>query len=312
MDQQHQQLHGTKGLHPRRLSSTPIKSPPRVALQRCSIVGRSGVTVFKSSSVNSAAFVAKVIDNTLKDKVSIENEEDRDSGREEKPENCDVSSCGGSEFEVEEVTVKAPMFPSVLCFPAPSNPPYDKRSYQDEDSCRDSASDVTQGDEEESDSVLSNTEDSTLLEDKEGRQGRVVFDDDDTWNDLEVTPIAIDSRGASPVSKETASRMSPPERTMQRKVAVTKVVDLDMGTVTSSVSHEPDPPPPPPASQLMTRLFPSLKPKTLNAPLPPSAVTFAASESRKVEEETGETNDCRRFNVTTQKQSLLGTHEFHF
>ncbi|CAK6968525.1 centromere protein J [Scomber scombrus] len=294
MDQQHQQLHGAKGLHPRRLSSTPIKSPPRVALQRCSSVGSSGVMVFKSSSVNSAAFVAKVRDNTLKDKVSIENEEERESGREDKQENCDVSSCGGSEFEVQEVMVKAPMFPSVLCFPAPSNPPYDKRSYQDEDSCRDSASDVTKGDEEESDSVLSNTEDSTLIEDKEGRQGRVVFDDDDTWNNLEVTPIAIDSRGVSPVSKETASRMSPPERTMLRKVAVSKVVDLDKGTVTGSISHEPDPPPPPPASQLMTRLFPSLKPKTLNAPLPPSAVTFAASESRKAEEETGQQIQSRQ------------------
>lgn len=290
MDQQQRLLYDAKGLHHRRLSSTPIKSPPRCVLQRCNSAGSSGVTAFKSSTVNSTVYVAKVREDTLKEKVSTDDEEVRDSGREDTQESSDVS-CGGSDFEKQEAMVK------VLCFPAPANPPYDKRSYQDEDSCRDSASDVTQGDsdeEEESNSIHSNTEDSTVIEDKEqGRQGRVVFDDDDTWNDLEVTPIcaANSSRGVSPVTKETASRMSPPERTLQRKVAASKVADLDKGTLTTSVSQEADPPLPP-ASQLMARLFPSLKPKTVNAPLPPPpAVTFAASECRKTEEETGETND---------------------
>lgn len=310
MDQQHRQLHGASGLHQRRLSSTPIKSPPRGALQRCSSVGSSGGMACKSTSVNSGAFVAKMRDDTLKNKVSIENKLEHDSGRKEKHGNSDVSSCGGSEFKVQEVVVKPPMFPSTLCFPAPSNPPYDKRSYQDEDSCRDSASDVTGGDDGESDSILSNTDDSTLIEDKAGRQGRVVFDDDDTWNDLEVTAVgaAYDIRGVIPVSKETANRLSPPERTVLRKVAVSKVVELDKGRVTGSANQEPDLPPP--ASQLMTRLFPSLKPKDQNAPLPPPAVAFAAPESRKAEEETGETRDCSLLivlysNVTIQ--SLLFT-----
>ncbi|XP_044222439.1 centromere protein J isoform X2 [Thunnus albacares] len=294
MDQQHRQLHGAKGFHHRRLSSTPIKSPPRVALQRCSSVGSSGSMACKNSSMNSKAFVTKIIDDTLQNKVSIEDKEEDDSGGEDKHENSDVLSCGGSEFEDQEVVVKPPMFPSTLCFPAPSNPPYDKRSYQDEDSCRDSASDVTRGDDGESDSILSNTDDSTLIEDKDGRQGRVVFDDDDTWNDLEVTAVgtADDSRGLSPVSKETANGVSPPERTVLRKVAVSKVVELDKVMVTGSASQEPDPPPPP-ASQLMTRLFPSLKPKAQNAPLPPPAVTFAASESRKAEE-TGQQVQSRQ------------------
>ncbi|KAM7380102.1 hypothetical protein PAMP_003419 [Pampus punctatissimus] len=289
MDQQHRQLHGAKGLHQRRLSSTPIKSPPRGALQRCSSLGSSGGMACKSSSVNTEAFVAKIRDDALKSKVSIEDTEEHDDKR----ENSDVSSCGGSQFEDQEVVVKPPMFPSTLCFPAPSNPPYDKRSYQDEDSCRDSASDVTQGDDGES-----NTDDSTLIEDKEGRQGRVVFDDDDTWNDLEVTAVgtANDGRGVSPVSKETVNRISPVERTVLRKVAVSKVVELDTGMVAGSASQEPDPPPPPPpaASQLMTRLFPSLKPKAQNAPLPPPAVTFATSESRKAEEETGQQVQSRQ------------------
>ncbi|KAM7406895.1 hypothetical protein PAMA_002880 [Pampus argenteus] len=283
MDQQHRQLHGAKGLHQRRLSSTPIKSPPRGALQRCSSLGSSSVMACKSSSVNTEAFVGKIRDDTLKNKVSIE-----DTEHDDKHENSDVSSCGGSQFEDQQIVVKPPMFPSTLSFPAPSNPPYDKRSYQDEDSCRDSASDVTQGDDGES-----NTDDSTLIEDKEGRQGRVVFDDDDTWNDLEVTAVgtANDGRGVSPVSKETVNRVSPPERTVLRKVAVSKVKELDTGMVAGSASQEPDPPA---ASQLMTRLFPSLKPKAQNAPLPPPTVTFATSESRKAEEEAGQQVQSRQ------------------
>lgn len=262
MDQQHQ------GLHPRRLSSTPIKSPPRGAPQRCSSVGSSGGIACKSSSTTSDAFVVKMRDDALKNKVSIENKEDKNSA---------VSS---SESEDQEVAVKPPLFPSTLCFPAQSNPPYDKRSYQDEDSCRDS--DVTPADDVESDGVLSNTDESTLIEDGDVQQGGVVFDDDDTWNDLEDTAVdsANDSRGVSPVSKATANGISPPARTLLRKVAVSKVVELDQST-------DSPPPPLPPASQLMTRLFPSLKPKTQNAPLPPPA-----PESRKPEEEKGETNTC--------------------
>lgn len=282
------------GLQPRRLSSTPIKSPPRGALQRRSSVGRSGFAECKSSSMNSDAFVLR--DDTLKNKVSIEDKEEQDSGREDRHGNSGVSSCGGSDFEDQEVVVKPPLFPSTLCFPAQSNQPYDKRSYQDEDSSRDSASEVTQDDDAESDSVLSNAE-STLTEDKDGHQDRVVFDDNDTWNDLEDTVGGTpnDSRG---VSKATANGIPPPERTLMRKVAVSKVVELDKGTVIGSTNQEPDPPPP---SQLMTRLFPSLKPKAQNAPLapPPPAAASVAPESKKPEVETGETNTCSLFNIIT-------------
>ncbi|XP_044072782.1 centromere protein J isoform X2 [Siniperca chuatsi] len=284
------QLQAARGLHPRRLSSTPIKSPPQGALQRCNSVGKSGGLARKSSSMNSDAFVLKIRDDTLQDKVSIEDKEELDSGREDKHENSDVSSCGGSEFEDQEVAVKPPLFPSTLCFPAQSNPPYDKRSYQDEDSCRDS--DVTQVDDGDSDSVLSNADESTLIEDKDRQQGRVVFDDNDTWNDLEDTAVctANDSRGVCPVSKATANGISPPERTLLRKVAVSKVMELDKGTVIGS-NQEPDPPPPPPpppASQLMTRLFPSLKPKAQNAPLPPPPPAASVAPESKKPEETGQ------------------------
>ncbi|XP_070770408.1 centromere protein J [Enoplosus armatus] len=285
-------LQAARGPHPRRLSSTPIKSPPRGALQRCSSVGSSGGLARKSSSMNSEALVAKMRDDALQNKVSFEDKEKLDSGREDKDENCDVSSCGGSEFEDQEVTVRPPLFPSTLCFPAQSNPPYDKRSYQDEDSFKDSASDMTQVDDEESDSVLSNADESTLIEDKDRQKGRVVFDDNDTWNDLEDTAVgtANDSRGVCPVSKAIANGISPPERTLLRKVAVSKVVELDKGRLIGSANQEPDTPPPlPPASQLMTRLFPSLKPKAHNALLPPPPpAASVAPESKRPEEETGQ------------------------
>uniref|UniRef100_A0A3Q3XMZ8 Uncharacterized protein n=1 Tax=Mola mola TaxID=94237 RepID=A0A3Q3XMZ8_MOLML len=230
--------------HPRRLSSTPIKSLPRGALQRCNSLGSSGFTECKGSSMNSDAFMVR--EDVLKKKVSIEDAE------EDKHTNSDVSSCGRSDFEVQEVVVNPPMFPSTLCFRAQSDHLYDKRSYQDEDSRRDSASEVTQDDDAESDSVLSDA-DSTLAEDRQ--LDRVVFDDNDTWNDLEDTAVHIpnDSRGVS-------------KRTLLRKIAVSKAAELDKGKTISSANQEPNPPP---ASQLMTKLFPSLKPKAQNVPLPP-------------------------------------------
>ncbi|XP_063744384.1 centromere protein J isoform X2 [Eleginops maclovinus] len=246
MDLQHRRL------HPRRLSSTPIKSPPKATGQ-----GSSGVASGSDEAMNSMKCDEDALINGITDKTEL------NDVREEKHEISDVSSCD-SEFEDQEVVVKPGLFPSTLCFPAQSNPPYDKRSYQDEDSCRDS--DVTQN-EEDSDSVLSNADDSTLIEDRQ--RGGVVFDDDDTWNDLEDTAVATanESRGDSPVS----NGIPPPMQTLLRKVAASKVVELEKETEL------------PPASQLMTRLFPALKPKNPNAPLPPPSV---ASESKRPEEET--------------------------
>uniref|UniRef100_A0A665V3I4 Uncharacterized protein n=1 Tax=Echeneis naucrates TaxID=173247 RepID=A0A665V3I4_ECHNA len=104
--------------------------------------------------------------------------------------------------------------------------------------------------------------------------GKVVFDDDDTWNDLEETAVDPhhDTSGVGPVSDATANPVSAPERTLLRKVAVSKAVEPDKGTVVGSANLDLDPPPP--VSQLMTRLFPSLKPKTQNASLPPPGWEF--------------------------------------
>uniref|UniRef100_A0A3Q3FGH4 Centromere protein J n=1 Tax=Labrus bergylta TaxID=56723 RepID=A0A3Q3FGH4_9LABR len=275
-------LQAARSLPPRRLSSTPIKSPPKVSPRRCTSVGSSAGVVVRSGTVNPEVFMMKIRDNTLMNRVSVEEKTELDAGREDNHEISDVSSCGGSEFEYQEVAGKPPAFPSTLSFPAQSNLPYDKHSYQDEESCRDSASDVTQVDDAESDSFLSNADESTLLEDKDGQQGRVVFDDNDTWNDLEHTAVCSANDGRlSPVTKATVNTVSPPERTLQRKVAVSEVVEVDKGAVIRSANQEP-----PPASQLMTRLFPSLKPKTQNAPLPPpppSAVQSRQLRERLVE-----------------------------
>lgn len=288
-------MNAARGLQPRRLSSTPIKSPPRSAIKRSISVGNGGFAECKSTSVTSDAFVRR--DDAFKNKVSNKDKEEQDSGRENRHRSADVSSCSDSDFVEQEVLIKPPSFPSTLCFPAQSDQPYDKRSYQDEDSSRDSASEVSRDDDDmESDSVLSNAE-STLTEDKDRAQDEVLFDDNDTWNDLEDTAVGTpsDSRG---VSKATANGIAPAAQTLLRKVAVKQVVELDKGTGIGSVNREPDPPAP---SQLMTRLFPSLKPKAQNAPLvsPPHPAASVGPESKKPEVETGEINTCSLFQTVS-------------
>nr|XP_040057957.1 centromere protein J isoform X2 [Gasterosteus aculeatus aculeatus] len=240
LDQQH------GGLHPRRLSSTPIKSPPRGAIQRC-----SGPTA-PNCSVSSEALAAKARDDAVGDKVSVEDE----------LRQSDASTC---ESEGQEVGVQPPSFPGTFHFPARSDPPYDRRSYQDEESGGDSASDGTPLDDVGPD-------ESTLIEDGDGQRYGVVFDDDDTWNDPEDAGSGDDGGGAGP-----ADGIAPPGRTLSSKLAVNKGAEADEGAA-----------PPPPASQLMTRLFPSLKPKAQNAPLHPPP------ESKRAEETTGQQVQSRQ------------------
>lgn len=246
-------MRAVHGLPPRRLSSTPVKAPPKGELRRCSSLGSSGFEDCKADLMNSDALAVR--NDALKNKVSIQDAE------EERHVFADVWPCGGYHFEGQEILTKP--FPE-------SKQPYDKRSYQDEDS----ASEVSQSDDAEGKSVLSTAE-STLIEDKE-EQDRVVFDDNDTWNDQEASVVTTAGD-----SNATARESPPPQRTLLRKVAV-----LDKGTVTGSTNQKSDPPP---ASELMTKLFPSLKPKTQNAPVPP------APESKHPQEESGET-DVQSFN----------------
>lgn len=249
-------MRASQGLPPRRLSSTPVKTPPKGALRRCSSLGSGGFEECKDNLLNSGAFAVR--NSALKNKVSIED------AKEERQVYADVWPCGGYHFEGQEVQTKPPSFPE-------SNQPYDKRSYQDDDS----ASEVSQSDDAEGRSVISTAE-STLIEDKD-EHSRVVFDDNDTWNDQEDSVVATAGNSGEPGGS------SPPEHAPLRKVAVTGSTNQESG--------------PPPASQLMTRLFPSLKPKAQNAPLP----LPPAPESKNPQEVPGEIDSC--FNLMAKQTS---------
>ncbi|KAK5608859.1 hypothetical protein CRENBAI_019266 [Crenichthys baileyi] len=248
MDQQKRQA--AIGLHKRRLSSTPIKLTSGSEPQK-----NGGVQHTDGSGCEG--------------KVSDENEEGQESEEEDKGDSS-------SEFGDKEVMIKG-----TVCFSAPSNPTYDKRCYQDEASLEDSPSNGPG--EEESDSVSSNADGSTLIEDRDSQQRKVIFDDDDTWNDLEDTVCSE----VSPVPKLNAGGVSPLEKTMLRKVAVSRAVELDKGPEAEAA----------PASQLMTRLFPLLKPKTQSDPPPvppaacenqPQGVTGQQVQSRQLRERLAE------------------------
>ncbi|KAM4731890.1 uncharacterized protein cpap isoform 5-T7 [Anableps anableps] len=255
-----QKRYAAIGLHKRRLSSTPIKSTSGSDPQKSGGVQLTDESERQGISLESAASVGNMRVDALKSQVNGEN----GGGQESEEQHKDEISDHGSEFGGKEVTIKGP-----VCFSAPSNPTYDKKSYQDEESLRDSASDGVEEDEE-SDSDASNADDSTLIEEGDGQRRKVIFDDNDTWNDLDDTAVSEESdcREVSPVPQLKASGVSPLETTMLRKVAVSRAVALD----DEGLETEPAP-----ASQLMTRLFPSLKPKAQSAP-PPAPP--AASESK--------------------------------
>ncbi|XP_042168129.1 centromere protein J [Oncorhynchus tshawytscha] len=207
---------------------------------------------------------------------------EEDEMRDRKHEEICISFHSSSEFGDQEEVARPPyqtIFPSnpwENTLPT-SSPPYDKRSYQD----REGGSGQAEGGRE---SDL----DSTLLEDGEegDRKGRFVFDDD-TWNDLEVAGRIVEdpirTKGAATGNSHTltitGNDVSPPERKLKRKVAG---VELERVSIITAANQEPDPPP---ASQLMARLFPSLKPK-IQAPPPP--------EPRKSENGPGQQQQSRQ------------------
>uniref|UniRef100_A0A096M0R3 Centromere protein J n=1 Tax=Poecilia formosa TaxID=48698 RepID=A0A096M0R3_POEFO len=230
-----QKRHSAIGLHQRRLSSTPIKSASESKPQKGGGVQLTDGLEREGISLESVASEGSMRGNALQSEVT-------EGGREsEAPQDDEISEFGG-----KEVTV---------CFSAPSNPTYDKRSYQDEESL---GEEVEEDDDEESNSFASNADGSTLIEDGRDRQRKVIFDDDDTWNDLDDTAVTEDSDSRG-------------EKAVLRKVAVSRAVEPDEGPESELA----------PASQLMTRLFPSLKPKAQSAPPPAAPAAPAASENRK-------------------------------
>lgn len=132
MDREKWKLLSVAGLHQRRLSSTPIKLP-QAREQR------------QSPEINGGAV----------------------KGHDEEEES---SSEAHDDVKDTERVVDPPGFPSGVCYPVPSEPPYDKRSYQDDNGeSEDAVSSI--GDDEDDDS-------STLEDDKDATTAQVVFDDD--------------------------------------------------------------------------------------------------------------------------------------
>ncbi|XP_052422422.1 centromere protein J isoform X2 [Carassius gibelio] len=142
--------------------------------------------------------------------------------------------------------------PITHCFQVPTTLPYDKRTYQD----RDGASSP-----EEDERSLSTNGDSTLLESR----AQLEFDDDDTWNDPE-------EESCCPAEE------SPSERALKRKVAFSKGVKPAGGSP-HAVGNQKEAPP---TCQLVSKLFPALKPK----PSPPVTVV-QAQEPQNVPSEEG-------------------------
>lgn len=267
------QLQAAKSVHQRRLSSTPIKSPrpsPPKAQPGCS---GAGTPPCSETLVPGLGYPGE--------------EEEEESGVDvadgKRPPVSTDSYCSGSGKFADRRANKQTAFPSSLCFPVQPNPPYNKSSYQDD--CRVAeAMDVDEedNDDDDGDSVLSNPEDSTLVDDSDGPQGGLEFDDDDTWNDLEETAVAPPT---APPPRAAANQRSPSERTLTRKVAAAANKGAEMSTGPILTNQEP-PEPAVPACKLMARLFPALKPKSQNAPVP------VAPEPRQTDEVPGETTPC--------------------
>uniref|UniRef100_A0A4W5RZJ9 Centromere protein J n=1 Tax=Hucho hucho TaxID=62062 RepID=A0A4W5RZJ9_9TELE len=289
LDQQHP-LHGSWGRHPQRLSSTLIKSPKPSPTKGVHSGGtsKSGLGTGTSSSESSGVSTVRAKEVVMREKGKATEEEDEVSDRKQHEE-ISISFHSSSEFGDQEEVARPPyqtIFPSnpwENTLPT-SNPLYDKRSYQDREGgsgqaegCRESDLDV-----------------STLLEDRDegDRKGWLLFDDDDTWNDLEEAGRIVEDHsstngaatGNSHTLTVTENDVSPPERMLKRKVAVAKGAELERVSVITAANKEPDPPP---ASQLMARLFPSLKPKT-QVPPPPQP------EPRKSENGPGQQQQSRQ------------------
>lgn len=275
-------LNEARGLKPRRLSSTPIKSPPKSARQRCASLGGGGVPAVPREA-NTLTAREEMPTGQIHRMNQVCKEDKDDNRGAEEHRNSDATSFCMSDLEDEEVAVEpSPPFPSTLCFPAQPQQLYDRRSYQDPS--RDAASDETQDDE--SDSALSTAE-STLTDDRDGKGSGVVFDDDETWYDPEETPVVSPVK-SEPAFEVVSERISPPERQLYRNAGASRAVDV----TSRPASQEPDPAAVPP-SQLMAKLFPSLKAKTQNAPLagpPPRLASDAASKTSEME--TGELDTC--------------------
>ncbi|XP_046701918.1 LOW QUALITY PROTEIN: centromere protein J [Silurus meridionalis] len=141
----------------RRLSSTPVKSPPKSSLPARGLDEATGFSEAHGSPGPPVDGVAALEGDGQPDEVSTECSGDEDA------EESDSSLCSNTVFHQPAVE---PHQQEAFAFQI-SVPAYDKRTYQDGDGSIE--------DEEES------QRDSTLVD----VRGQVEFDDDDTWNEPE-------------------------------------------------------------------------------------------------------------------------------
>lgn len=188
----------------RRLSSTPVKPPPKSSFPDHCLDDRTGLSRAHIPPVPLVGSV-EVIEgaNTQTDEVITKCSGDVEV------EESDSSQCSDTVFH-QPATV--PNLQEPFNFQV-SAPPYDKRSYQDRDGAG-----SPEGDEE-------SHRDSTLVD----VRGQVEFDDDDTWNEPE-------SSNCSP-----AKRGDLPDRVLKRKIAISKGAELDHCS-NSPLDREPEPP----------------------------------------------------------------------
>ncbi|XP_016309761.1 centromere protein J isoform X2 [Sinocyclocheilus anshuiensis] len=168
-----------------------------------------------------------------RDIISIGPKEQRGFSEEETHEKLDDNSLSSNSG-----LQPFPNPPITHCFQVPTTLPYDKRTYQDGDGA---------SSPEEDERSLSTNGDSTLIESR----AQLEFDDDDTWNDPE-------EESCCPAEE------SPSERALKRKVAFSKGVKPGGGSP-HAVGNQKEAPP---TCQLVSKLFPALKPK----PSPPVTV----------------------------------------
>uniref|UniRef100_A0A8C1H1L0 Centrosomal P4.1-associated protein n=1 Tax=Cyprinus carpio carpio TaxID=630221 RepID=A0A8C1H1L0_CYPCA len=178
-----------------------------------------------------------------RDVISIGPKEQRGFSKEETDEKLDDNLlCSNSGLKPLPNMSNPPI---THCFEVPTTLPYDKLTYQD----RDGASSP-----EEDERSLSNNGDSTLIHSR----AQLEFDDDDTWNEPE-------EESCCPAEE------SPSERALKRKVA------KPAGGSPHAVGNGKEAPP---TCQLVSKLFPALKPK----PSPPVTVEQVQEPQKKPSE----------------------------
>ncbi|XP_053351807.1 centromere protein J isoform X1 [Clarias gariepinus] len=187
----------------RRLSSTPVKSPPKSSFPNHHLDEDTGLGKAHCPSVSPVNEIAVIENaNTQPDEVITECSGD------EEGEESDSSLCSTTVFHQPAI---APNLQGPFSFQV-SAVPYDKRSYQDREGAG--------GSEEEEESHR----DSTLVD----ARGQVEFDDDDTWNEPETCSLAgMDDQ---------------PDKVLKRKVATSKGAELDRCS-NSPLYREPETPP---------------------------------------------------------------------